>query len=230
MSVRTRHLFTFGITAACIVCARDAHAGGYGIGGTLWVESTATYMPNSMGGAPTLAVNDITTGARPAINGSTPPLGFATGYFGLRSGIDFVGSDLWILPIIDVGLYGIVGAYADQLTSADGSLFRLHPAGTIMLDAEILGFGVRLKKRRWMFEATLKPGLAVLAVPAAVADGGHFIDIDALNSVTPTLRGSIALCRRLDPQERVCATATANIYQWGWGNGGSLGLRWEFGS
>jgi len=198
----------------------------FAFGATLWVEAAGTYMPSSS----PLDVSAAATSSRASINGSTPPYGFATGFFGARTGIDFIASDRWIIPAFDIGFYGIVGVYGDTLTSADGSLFRLHPAGTFMFDADILGFGVRFKKRRWMFEASIKPGFAVMAVPAAVADGKTFTDIDALNTATLTLRASLSICRRLDPTERVCASVTPNIYQWGWGNGGSVSLRWEFGS
>jgi hypothetical protein len=187
-------------------------------------------MPNAWS-APTLDVSEVSTETRTAnINGSTKPLPFATGFFGLRAGFDVVTGDRWLIPMFGVGLYGIVGTYSDALTSADGSLFRLHPSGSILFDAEILGIGVRVKHRRWMFEGAIKPGFAFLAVPAAVANGKVFTDIDALNTATVTLRASLSLCRRLDPQERICASVTPNIYQWGWGNGGSVSLRWEFGS
>ncbi len=196
------------------------------LGAALWIEAAGTYMPSST----SLDVSDVATSSRANISGSTPPFGFATGFFGVRTGLDFISSDRWIIPAFDVGLYGIVGVYNDTLASADGSLFRLHPAGAFMFDAEILGFGVRFKKRRWMFEASIKPGFAVMAMPAAVADGKTFTDTDALNTATLTLRASLSVCRRLDPTERVCASVTPNIYQWGWGNGGSVSLRWELGS
>jgi hypothetical protein len=70
----------------------------------------------------------------------------------------------------------------------------------------------------------------MLAGPVAVADGKGFTDIDPLNSVSFTLRAQLSVCRRLDPSERVCLSVTPNIYQWGWGNGGSVSLRWEIGS
>jgi hypothetical protein len=221
--VRFLFLALFG---ALILCPRDARADGYGLGASVWVEAAGTYMPNST----TLDVSDVSNSARNNISGSTPPFGFATGFFGARAGMDFVASDRWIIPLFDIGFYGVMGTYADKLTSADGSLVRLHPAGTIMFDAELFGIGVRFKKRRWMVEGTIKPGFAVLAMPAAVADGRSFTDVDALNSVTLTLRAQLSLCRRLDPSERVCLSITPNIYQWGWGNGGSVSLRWELGS
>jgi hypothetical protein len=216
--------------AGALFVARAAHADGYGFGATVWIEGTGTYMPNAGPGAPTLDVTDVSNSARGTIAGTTPAFGFATGFFGARAGIDFVASDRWIIPAFDIGFYGIMGSYADTLTSADGSLFRLHPAGAFMFDAEVLGIGVRFKKRRWMFEASIKPGFAVLAIPAAVADGKSFTDIDALSSATLTLRAQLSACRRIDPVERVCLSVTPNIYQWGWGNGGSISLRWELGS
>lgn len=187
-------------------------------------------MPNGQLGAPTFDVTDVSNSARPAIKGTTPPFGFATGFFGVRTGLDFVSSDRFIWPVIDIGFYGIVGAYSDGITSADGSLFRTHPAGAFMFDAEFLGFGVRFKKRRWMFEATIKPGVALMMMPAAVVDGRALADVDPLTSASFTLRAQLSLCRRLDPTQRLCASVTPNIYQWGWGNGGSLSLRWEIGS
>jgi hypothetical protein len=214
------------LVGALLLCPAIARADGYGLGAQLWVEGAGMYMPTSTG----LDVTTVTNTARANIDGTTKPFGFATGYFGVRAGLDFIESDRWIIPLIDAGLYGIMGTYSDTLTSADGSLFRLHPAGTIMVDAELFGIGVRFKKRRWMFEGTIKPGIAVLAVPAAVADGRGFTDIDSLNSITVTLRAQLSVCRRLDPSERVCLSVTPNIYQWGWGNGGSASLRWEFGS
>ena len=221
-----RFFFAIALLGALLLSPRAARADGYGLGGQLWVEGAGMYMPNSTG----LDVSTVSNAARANIDGSTKPFGFATGYFGVRAGIDFVSSDRWIIPLFDLGLYGIMGTYADTLASADGSLFRLHPAGTIMFDAELFGVGVRFKHRRWMFEGTIKPGLAVIAVPAAVADGKGFTDVDSLNSVSVTLRAQVSLCRRLDPSERVCLSVTPNIYQWGWGNGGSVSLRWEIGS
>ena len=221
-----RWFFLAAFAVTLLLCPRDARADGYGLGAQLWIEGAGMYMPTSTG----LDVSSVSNTARSNIDGSTKPFGFATGYFGVRTGLDFVESDRWIIPLFDVGLYGIMGTYADTLVSADGSLFRLHPAGTIMVDAEILGIGVRFKKRRWMFEGTIKPGIAMLAVPAAVADGKGFTDVDSLNSVSITLRAQLSVCRRLDPSERVCLSVTPNIYQWGWGNGGSVSLRWEFGS
>jgi hypothetical protein len=218
--------FFIALVGALLLCPQIARADGYGLGTQLWIEGTGIYMPTSTG----LDVSAVSNAARSNIDGSTKPFGFATGYFGFRTGMDFIESDRWIIPMFDLGLYGIMGTYADTLASADGSLFRLHPAGTIMFDAELFGIGVRFKKRRWMFEGTIKPGIAVLAVPAAVADGKGFTDTDALNSVTFTLRAQVSVCRRLDPSERVCLSVTPNIYQWGWGNGGSVSLRWEIGS
>ena len=225
-----RRALVFAIaTIVCILQASPAHAGGYGLSGQLWVEGVGTYMPNGALGAPSFDVSNVSTSARAVVNGTTPPFGFAEGYFGVRSGLDFTASDRWIIPLIDVGVYGILGVYEDTLTSVDGSLVKLHPAGSFMLDAEFLGFGVRFKKRRWMFEATIKPGVALMMMPAAIADGRTFTSIDPLTSATFTLRAQLSACRRLDPTERVCASVTPNIYQWGWGNGGSLSLRWEFG-
>ncbi len=225
----THWIGSAALAAACGLVESPAFAHGYGLGAELWIDATGTYMPNGGVSSP-LGVSQDSNSARPNITGTTSPFGFATGFVGARMGFDWVVSDRWIVPILDAGFYGIVGVYSDVLTSADGTFFKIHPAGTFMMDMDILGFGVRFKRRRWMFEGTIKPGVAMLAVPAAVADGKAWTSVDQLNSASPTLRASLSVCRRLDPMERVCLSLTPNIYQWGWGNGGSIALRWELGT
>jgi len=227
--VHARALLCVATLAAVIAAAPAAHAGGWGMVGTLWVEGAGSYLPNASADAPSVSASDLSNSARSTITGSTPPLQVPMGFFGVRTGLDFVGGDRWILPLFDIGLYGAVGLYSDTLSSIDGSIFRFHPAGSFVMDAEILGVGLRFKKRRWMVEATLKPGFALLAMPTSVADGKGFTDVDAQIAATVTLRASLSLCRRLDPSQRLCASVTPNLYEWGWGNGGTVSLRWEVG-
>jgi hypothetical protein len=223
-----------GVAIVAVVAALStsatAHARGYGLDGQLWVEGEGTYMPNATGAPSFDASNVAVPGRTQPVSGSTGPFGSSMGFFGVRGGLDLVSQGRFIIPLIDIGFYGILGAYADTYTDAGGAPFRLHPAGSMMFDVELLGFGVRFKHRRWMFEGTVKPGVALFVMPAAVYGAQGWTDIDPLTGVSPTLRASLSLCRRLDPVDRLCASVTPNIYQWGWGNGGSVSLRWEFGS
>jgi len=228
--VRTRLVPIAAITVACVVCwAATARAGGRGISGALWVEGGGTVLANSSSLSPSFPVSDVSTSARSAIAGVTPPFGFPMGFFGFRAGIDLVASDRTIVPLVDFGIFGIVGQYADVLTSVDGSFLRVSTSSIFLIDAEATGIGVRFKHRRWMFAAAIKPGVAFMVANASVADGKDFTSIDALTAFSPTLRVSLQVCRRFDPLERACVVAQPNVYEWGWGNGGSLALRYEFG-
>jgi len=212
-----------------ILVAPDTRAGGHGFAGQFWLEATGSYMPNTSADAPSVGLGEESNSARSSISGSTRALTVPMAFAGVRGGIDFVASDRWIIPFFDLGVYGAVGTYSDVLSSVDGSIVRFHPASAFMLDAELFGFGARFKRRRWMFEATVKPGVALLGISTDVADGRAFTSLDAQIAATLTLRASLSVCRRLDPEQRVCLSATPNIYQWGWGNGGTLSLRWEVG-
>ncbi len=209
--------------------ASSAHAGGHGLSGALWVEGSGSVLLNTSSSSPSFPVSDIATSARAGINGTTPPFGFPMGFVGVRAGLDLVSADRTLIPLLDVGIFGILGQYSNVLTSVDGSFFQVNPGSIFLIDAELSGIGLRFKHRRWMFGASIKPGLALMVANAAVADGKGFTSIDALTAFSPTLRANLQVCRRFDPLERACLVAEPNIYEWGWGNGGSLALRYEFG-
>lgn len=195
---------------------------------TIWIEAAGAYLPNASGDAPSVSITSASTSTR-TFGGATRPLNVAMGFAGVRMGMDFVIGDRWIVPLVGIGFSGAVGVYSDWLTSVDGTAVRVHPAGGFLADADILGLGVRFKKRRWMFEARVAPGVAMMGLPVAAADGKTWTDLDPPLALSPTLRASLSLCRRLDPMERVCAMVVPNVYEWGWGNGGSISLRWEMG-
>ena len=147
---------------AALTSAGTAHARGYGLDGQLWVEGEGTYMPNATGAPSFDASNVAVPGRTQPVSGSTGPFGSSMGFFGVRGGLDLVSQGRFIIPLIDIGFYGILGAYADTYTDAGGAPFRLHPAGSMMFDVELLGFGVRFKHRRWMFEAHREAGRRAL--------------------------------------------------------------------
>ena len=213
-----------------VLFAWPAHAGGHGLSAVLWVEGDATVLPNTSSSSPSFSVTDVSTSGRASISGSTPPFRFPMGFVGLRAGMDFVAADRTVIPLLDVGVFGIVGQYSEVLTSVDGSFLSVSPSTMVLIDGEISGIGLRFKHRRWMFGAAIKPGVAFMVANGAVADGKGFTSIDSgLTAFSPTLRVDLQVCRRFDPIERACLVAQPNVYEWGWGNGGSLAIRYEFG-
>ncbi len=221
---------TLVVAALGVLLATPAHAGGHGLSAVLWVEGDATVLPNPSSSSPSFSVSDVSSSARASFSGATRPFDFPMGFLGLRTGMDLVASDRTVIPLFDVGIFGIVGQYSEVLTSVDGSFLQVSPSSIVLVDGEISGIGVRFKHRRWMFGAAVKPGFAFMVANASVADGRSFTSIDGgLTAFSPILRVDLQVCRRLDPLERVCLVAQPNVYEWGWGNGGSLALRYEFG-
>ena len=91
------------------------------------------------------------------------------------------------------------------------------------------GLGVRVKSRRWLFEASIEPGLSIFFTNGQIVLGSSTRDWSFGRS-TFTLRGDLAACRRLDPMERACVFFAPALYEFGAINGGSVGLRWELGA
>ena len=75
----------------------------------------------------------------------------------------------------------------------------------------------------------MRGGLSVLWMKTTIAVGGDEYTGSGF-ALTPTLKGDLAVCRRLDPTQRACLFVAPSIYEFGLLNGASLGLRWEVGA
>lgn len=192
--------------------------------GTVSVDATGTWLPS----APSMSFGQVTDGPYRAATGSTARLGFPLGFLGIGGRFNLQLSERWYMPLLGITFSTAVGPSPRATVSVDGSIAELRPWASKLFDASAIGLGYRAKLRRWLFGVDLTFGLAILTMPGTVATG---IDVQdaSTTAVTPTLRVDVLGCRRLDPENRACLVLQPSIYQWGWLNGGSVSLRWEFG-
>jgi hypothetical protein len=134
----------------------------------------------------------------------------------------------WTLPLVGIVIGGAVGGYPAVATSVDGVPFTLKPWTTGYVYMQAIGVGYRARARRWAFETGLRFGVSVAWMKTKIAIGGDEYDASMMG-ISAALKGDVALCRRLDPTQRACLFFAPSIYEFGFMNGGSLGLRWEVG-
>ncbi len=176
---------------------------------------------------PSLTLEGASTVARDiperkvAIGGSIVSLG---------GGIDsaVIANDQWSIPLLGVAAYGAIGSYDTIVTSVDGSIARIRPWTTYEIDVLLPGVGYRMIKRRYMFSAALRGGLVFLTTQGAVAAGADETAF-GLSGLSPLVQAELLACRRLDPLTRVCLQVAPRIYDFGFMNGATFGVRVEWG-
>ncbi len=176
---------------------------------------------------PSLKTERTTTFAR-EVPASEVPSGGSVTAIGGSFDISVIVNDRWVIPGCGLSAYGAVGSYDAVITSVDGSIAQVRPWSTYELDVLLPGIGYRMKRRRFMFSASLRTGLSVLHVGGSVAGGA---DVQPLNltGLSPVLQAELEACRRLDPITRVCVQVAPRIYDFGIMNGATFGLRVEWG-
>jgi len=211
-------------TAAVVLCvllgAEPAHADvelqAAAIGGLAWTRS----LPELKSASTLTAAREVRE-SRVAIGGSL---------FAVGGGVD-VGlaiDDRVFLPGFGLAAYSAVGSYDTVLTSADGSIARVRPWTTYQLDFLLPGIGYRMKHRRFMFVASIRTGVSGMHMEGSIA-GGEGDTLASLSGVSGLLQVELEACRRLDPVTRICAQLAPRIYDFGFMNGATLGLRVEWG-
>lgn len=150
--------------------------------------------------------------------------------YALGAGFDvaLIADDRWIVPLLGATAYAAVGTYDTRVTSVDGSIARIRPWTTYEVDVLLPGIGYRVKKRRFMFSASLRSGIVALSTNGSVAAASESVPV-SLTGFSPLLQVELEACRRLDPVVRVCAQVAPRIYNFGLGNGATFGLRVEWG-
>ena len=156
-----------------------------------------------------------------AIGGPMVSLG---GSFDVAATVD----DRWVLPIVGFAGYGAIGSYDTIVTSVDGSIAKVRPWTTYEIDLLLPGIGYRLKKRRYMFGAVLRTGVSALGISGTIAGAGDETQFTAAG-LSFLVQAEVEACRRLDPVTRVCAVVMPRIYDFGFMNGATFGLRVEWG-
>ena len=136
--------------------------------------------------------------------------------------------DRMVFPVFGFGFDTALGASPRVMTSIDGSIAEVRPWTAWMYDIGLPGVGVRFKEQRWMFEALVRTGVAILQMNGSVATGAEAQEVTA-KAATFYVRIQGQACRRLDPTQRVCVFVAPSVYEFGFGNGASVGFRWEIG-
>lgn len=210
-----------GICAAIVLAAPSAHADDIDFqaavsAGALWVRSM-----------PELQNERIDTAAR-TVQRRDVPIGGSVTALGGSFELSLVVEDRWVIYGFGAGTYVATGSYAPVITGVDGSIARIRPWTMVDIDLTTPGLAYRMKRRRWMFAAGLRTGVTLMHVDATVAGGSSSEDMP-LNGVSFMLQAELEACRRLDPATRVCLAISPRVYDFGILNGGTLGLRMEWG-
>jgi hypothetical protein len=156
------------------------------------------------------------------------PIGGAVTAIGFSFDMSLIASDRWVIPGFGVGVYSAIGSYPAIVTSVDGSIAHVRPWSTYEVDLLLPGVGYRVKRRRFMFSATLRTGVSFLDVGGSVA-GGADLQPTTFRGFSPLVQAEIEACRRLDPVTRACLQVAPRIYDFGIMNGATFGLRVEWG-
>jgi hypothetical protein len=216
----TSRLAVLAFALACALWAEPAHADVElemaALGGVAWTRSLPT-----LTSARTLTAARDVRESHVAIGGSL---------FAVGGGVDFglALDDRLMLPGLGFAGYGAVGSYDTVLTSADGSIARVRPWTTYQLDLLLPGVGYRMKHRRFMFVASVRTGISGMFMNGSIA-GGDGDTLASLSGMSGLLQVELEACRRLDPVTRVCAQLAPRIYDFGFMNGATVGLRMEWG-
>jgi len=188
------------------------------------IGPSARWLPS----APRYSLDRVETPLRTVGAGDLAAAG-ATGWLGAEADLACTIADRWQIPLLGVGVYGPVGSYARVVAASDGSLVELRPSTGLLVDVPLPGLGVRVKERRFLFTAAVRTAIVLTGMDARVANGASFVDAGRVNATVFAVRAEITACRRFDPEARACLFVAPNVYEVGFANGGSLGLRWEWG-
>lgn len=176
---------------------------------------------------PTLTSASTLTAAR---NVEETKVAIGGSLFSLGAGVDIglAFDDRVFVPGLGFAGYGAVGSYDTVLTSADGSIARARPWSTYQLEFLLPGIGYRMKHRRYMFVASVRTGVTSMYMGGSIA-GGDGDNLASLSGTSALLQAELEACRRLDPATRVCVQIAPRIYDFGFLNGATFGLRVEWG-
>lgn len=159
---------------------------------------------------------------------ATIPTGTPATFLGAGFALELVVRDHLRLPLLGLSIAGTIGGAPRVRSSIDGSIVEVDTWKTGLATLLLPGYGFRAKERRWMFEGAVQPGMAYLFTSGSAASGAQSSDM-SFHATTFVLQADLAACRRIDPVNRACLFVAPTLYEFGWWNGGTIGLRWEVG-
>lgn len=163
----------------------------------------------------------------PGRRGELGPAGGST-LVGFGSGSALIFRDRYVLPLFGLEMAFSVGRRPTVYASADGAVVTMNPWNTQRFSFLLPGAGLRWKHRRWMWGASLIPGLSMTVMAVQIGSGADTLAAKA-NAIDLLIRGTFEVCRRLDPESRVCVVGGLNIHDGIFLNGGVMALRMEMG-
>jgi hypothetical protein len=145
-----------------------------------------------------------------------------------KIGVDLLFSRRWIMNLGGFGVGSAIGPLNRVLLSADGSPVEMRPWSTGVVTISGPGVGFQLTKRRWTFGGNTHVALDYFWMGASVATGRTITDVTVAGWLG-SLRLGLQACRRVGPLDNACLFFESRVYDTTSFNGGSVGLRWEFG-
>jgi hypothetical protein len=136
-------------------------------------------------------------------------------------------NDRWVIPLLGAGVGWAIGPHPRVWTNDQGVAVSMQPWSTRAVAVFLPGAGIRMKHRRWMFQFSVVPGVRFWMMDA-IAGRDQDVKVST-GAITFGVVAQIETCRRLDPTHRACLLLSPVIYEQQFGNGGSIGLRWELG-
>ena len=176
---------------------------------------------------PTLRTPGVATAAR-EVPTTRIPVGGSLTWMGASLEFAMTVDAHVVIPGMGFAVYAALGSYDTVITSADGSIATVRPWTAYRLDALLPGIGYRVTQRRWMFQADIRTGVSVMLMEGTIVGGSSETETP-LTAISGVLVAELEACRRLDPVTRVCLQLAPRIYDFGFMNGGTLGLRVEWG-
>lgn len=146
---------------------------------------------------------------------------------GVNVGVGCTVNDRWVFPLSGIGVGWAMGPLPRVWTRYGDIPVEMELWSLRSFSLALPGAGFRLKHRRWSFQATIQPTLRVYWMEAR-AGSESTVDFMA-SSMTLSVAAQLETCRRFDPINRGCLLLSPMLYEGQVGNGGAIGLRWEFG-
>jgi hypothetical protein len=176
---------------------------------------------------PTMRANQLDAGYRTFDGQEVPSVG-AEQMIGFGGEFGIAASDRWVVHVLGFSTAFTFGARPRVLSSLDGSIVTQDAWKSGDIAMTFGGLEYRWKHRRWMFQLGARMGVSIAWMPVHVAQGASTTDT-VLAAASFLIRGDAAICRRLDPENRLCVFVQPSIYEFGLFDGGSAGLRLEYG-
>jgi hypothetical protein len=213
------------VAVACGVLVFGLAAPAFGRDSRLELEGGADLHVSHYFRTPQLSLGD--GNPRPDNGAKMPAVGPLT-LGGAAVDFGFALDDRVMFPILGFGFNTALGQSPRVLSSVDGSFAEARPWTAWMYDLALPGLGFRFKERRWMFSFLIRPGVSFLMMNGSVMDGADAHDV-TLSATSFYARAQVEACRRIDPTQRVCLFVAPSVYEFGFGTGGTAGIRLEIG-